>query len=119
MHNGEIVELVIRRHGLSITEVSRRLQVSRRSIYNWFTQQNLALNVICRIGEVLDYDFSIDMPDLFNATDSQVNVARSHFKQAIGDYQNSASYWRNKYISLLEKHNDMLNQFRTTNLQLV
>lgn len=119
MHNGEIVELVIRRHGLSITEVSRRLQVSRRSIYNWFTQQHLALNIICRIGEVLDYDFSVDMPELFNGGDNQGSISRSHLKQTMGDYQNSASYWRNKYINLLEKHNDVLNQFRATNLQLV
>ena len=116
MNNGEIVELVIRRHGLSITEVSRRLQVSRRSVYNWFTQQNLSLNIICRIGEILDYDFSIDMPDLFNNSEDQ-KANKQHFKQTMGDYQNSASYWRNKYISLLEKHNEMLNQVKNTSFQ--
>ncbi len=118
MNNGEIVELVIRRHGLSITEVSRRLQVSRRSVYNWFTQQNLSLNIICRIGEILDYDFSIDMPDLFCSGENQT-TNKQYFKQTTGDYQNSASYWRNKYINLLEKHNEMLDQFRTTSFQLV
>lgn len=103
MNKGEIVELVIRRNNLSISELSRRLHVSRRSVYNWFEQKDLSLDIICKIGDVLDYDFSADFPDLFTTRKSRI-ISRMD-NEIIGDQQlNSANYWRNKYINLLEKH---------------
>ena len=107
MNKGEIVELVIRRNNLSISELSRRLHVSRRSVYNWFDQTDLSLDVICKIGEVLDYDFSLEFPDLFNRRKLK-SIDMTHELQE-ETQQNSVNYWRNKYISLLEKHNEILS----------
>lgn len=105
MNNGEIVEHVIRRNNISISELSRRLHVSRRSIYNWFTQKNLSYDTIREIGEALDYDFSTDFPDKFN--NGRKNPSMNGYQTDLNfdDYQNSANYWRNKYINLLEKYN--------------
>jgi hypothetical protein len=106
MNNGEIVEHVIRRNNISISELSRRLRVSRRSIYNWFTQKNLSFDIILQIGEVLDYDFSSDFPDkLIGRRSNSVQGYQPDIH--INDSQNSANYWRNKYINLLEKYNEV------------
>jgi hypothetical protein len=106
MNNGEIVEHVIRRNNISISELSRRLRVSRRSIYNWFTQKNLSFDIILQIGEVLDYDFSSDFPDKLNGRKpNPTQVYQGDFQT--NDFQNSANYWRNKYINLLEKYNEV------------
>ncbi len=113
MNKGEIVELVIRRNNLSISELSRRLHVSRRSIYNWFEQSDLSLDVICKIGEVLNHDFSLDFPDLFNMNKLKfLDNLNQDFQEEIN--QNSVNYWRNKYISLLEKHNEILSEHSET-----
>lgn len=61
---GQIIERVIRRNKVSISELARRMQVNRRSVYNWFDQKTLKLEIICKIGHVLDYDFSIDFPEI-------------------------------------------------------
>lgn len=106
MNNGEIVEHVIRRNNISISELSRRLRVSRRSIYNWFTQKNLSYDIILQIGEVLDYDFSSDFPDKLNSRRSNTSQVY-HGDFQINELQNSANYWRNKYINLLEKYNEV------------
>jgi predicted transcriptional regulator len=106
MNNGEIVEHVIRRNNISISELSRRLRVSRRSIYNWFTQKNLSFDIILQIGEVLDYDFSSDFPDKLNGRKSNSSQIYPGDIQ-MHDIQNSANYWRNKYINLLEKYNEV------------
>ncbi len=103
MNNGEIVELVIRRNNISISELSRRLHVSRRSIYNWFTQKNLSFDIICKIGEVLDYDFSRDFPEKFNGRNT-TGMREILTDLELDNYQNSAHYWRTKYINLLEKY---------------
>ena len=109
MNKGEIVELVIRRNSLSISELSRRLHVSRRSIYNWFTQKNLSYDVIFRIGDVLNYDFSKEFPELYKGQTSENTIKQINPERNIDFNQNSANYWKNKYINLLEKHNEILS----------
>ena len=104
MHNGETVELVVRRDNISITELSRRLNVSRRSIYNWFTQENLSAEIICKIGEALSHDFSVEFPDRNNLYSFRSRLLRDD------GLENSVQYWRDKYINLLEKHNDYLRR---------
>jgi predicted transcriptional regulator len=106
MQNGEIVELVIRRNHISISELSRKLKVSRRSIYNWFTQESLSREIIYKIGEVLNHDFSVEFPDMFD----RATILNSQRKVTDTDAEEleSVNYWRNKYITLLEKHNDFL-----------
>lgn len=107
MQNGEIVELVIRRNHISISELSRKLNVSRRSIYNWFTQESLSREIIYKIGEVLNHDFSAEFPDMFDKA-TLINTRNgSHSIDAANEFE-SVTYWRNKYINLLEKHNDFL-----------
>lgn len=108
MQNGEIVELVIRRNHISISELSRKLNVSRRSIYNWFTQESLSREIIYKIGEVLNHDFSAEFPDMFDRA-TLLNTPRngSTSIDAANEFE-SVTYWRNKYINLLEKHNDFL-----------
>lgn len=113
MNKGEIVERVIRRNNLSISELSRRLRVSRRSIYNWFGQADLSLDVICKIGEILDYDFSADFPDLSIRKKNRL-FDGNHLESQDETQQYSASYWRDKYINLLEKHNQILSEHSVT-----
>lgn len=106
MNKGEIVELVIRRNNLSISELSRRLHVSRRSVYNWFEQKDLSIDIICKVGDVLDYDFTSDFPDMFTKKKSRI-VSQMDHSFNLEPQQNSVNYWRDKYISLLEKHMQM------------
>ncbi|WP_207425868.1 helix-turn-helix transcriptional regulator [Pedobacter sp. SYSU D00535] len=111
MNTGEIVELVIRRDNVSISELSRKLRVSRRSIYNWFNRQHLSKDVICKIGDVLGHDFSAELPEVFNNNNSEHNVSYPDLDEAdVSDKPDSAQYWRTKYIKLLEKHNDYLSR---------
>ena len=105
---GEIVELTIRRNNISISELSRKLNVSRRSIYNWFTQKSLSIDIICKIGEVIKHDFSKDFPEIFNQSMDLPDSRDVKSYTAADDYE-SVNYWRNKYINLLEKHNDFLS----------
>jgi len=110
MHNGETVELVVRRDNISISELSRRLNVSRRSIYNWFSQENLSFEIICKIGDVLNHDFSSDFPEM-SRTEKHVHL--KYFKESYSSNEfaeESVQYWKDKYINLLEKHNDYLRR---------
>jgi transposase-like protein len=49
-HYGQIVELVIRKGGYSISEIARLTLINRKSVYNWFNQKYLKPEIIYRIG---------------------------------------------------------------------
>jgi hypothetical protein len=107
---GQIVERVVRRNKVSISELARRMQVNRRSVYNWFDQKSLKIDIICKIGHVLNHDFSVDFPEAFGergfATMEKIVEAMDE-----GEHKqpNSVYYWMVKYISLLEKYNELLS----------
>jgi len=111
MHYGETVELVVRRDNISISELSRRLSVSRRSIYNWFSQENLSFEIICKIGDVLGHDFSVEFPELFSKIEKHPKVKYFRDNLIANEFsEDSVQYWKDKYINLLEKHNDYLRK---------
>lgn len=101
IHQGEIIEKVVRRSGISITELSRRMKVHRRSIYNWFNQPRLSIYLVAQIGDVLQYDFSKDFPDYsFKDLPGQASPSKAG--------ADSPEYWESKYLDLLERYNDLL-----------
>ncbi|QNL47934.1 helix-turn-helix domain-containing protein [Olivibacter sp. SDN3] len=108
-HYGEIIEKVMRRNGYSISEAARIMNVNRRSIYNWFDQPKLKDQIIFKIGCALKYDFSVEFPELFSSEDFQRAFSASKTKQsAIRDETEKTSFWKDKYIQLLEEYNNML-----------
>jgi transcriptional regulator with XRE-family HTH domain len=110
LHYGQIVERTIRRKGYSISELARLTKVNRRSVYNWFNQKQLKPEIIFRIGTVVNHDFSTEFPGLF--PDEELNrqnkfVVYNNPAQTAGTDLNF-TYWKDKYIDLLEKYNQLL-----------
>lgn len=105
-----IIERIVRTK-IGISELSRLLNVSRTSIYNWFEQEYLPIDTVCKIGYAIGHDFANEFPEDFAKAGNQImaslitgNADQQQY------YHNSVQYWMNKYISLLEKHNDLLNR---------
>ena len=116
---GQIVERVVRRNKVSISELARRMRVNRRSVYNWFDQKTLKIDIICRIGHVLNYDFSADFPEAFGERGIVVMEKVADEMDDNGHkHPNSVHYWMVKYIALLEKYNSLLSQDTSRNDKL-
>ena len=117
LHYGQMIENAIRRHPMGISEISRQLNISRRTLYNWFEMKNLSLDIIYKIGYVIDYDFlkeftqneSIELNQLKNQ-DIMDSPSTLNIKA-----KNQLDYWMVKYIELLEKFNDRLKYLASHN----
>ncbi|QJD94420.1 helix-turn-helix transcriptional regulator [Mucilaginibacter robiniae] len=110
-HYGQIVERIIRRNGYSISELARLMNVNRRSVYNWFNQKRLKSDIIYRISTVLNYDFSVEFPELFTSEDFHKNnneVKSQKNDVESSEDQSSQIKWKDKYITLLERYNELL-----------
>ena len=101
-HVGQIVERVVRRSGISVTELALRMHVNRKSIYNWFAQRYLSFDIVYQIGCVMGHDFLTEFPD--NREDLCFHSEHTVVNEVIED----ADYWKDKYIELLEKYNNQL-----------
>ena len=101
-HRGEIVEKVVRESGIPLAEVARRLKKSRRHIYNMFENPHLSLDEILQIRKIIHYDFGKYFTELRNHRDL--------IREPKPEYGESATYWKNKYITLLEKYNVLLER---------
>ncbi|WP_316814809.1 helix-turn-helix domain-containing protein [Pedobacter nyackensis] len=111
---GQVIERAVRADHVGVSELSRKLQVSRRTIYNWFHQETLSLDIICKIGSAIKHDFSKEFPDDFARLNGESIYNDRLFMGADtkGEeaFSNSVSYWMNKYIRLLEKYNELLSR---------
>ncbi len=109
---GKVIERVVRRDHVRISELSRKLHVSRRTIYNWFNQESLSFEIICKIGSAIMHDFSKEFPEEFARIDSEIgdnmNAFATSDPMSTAPPSGSVEYWMNKYIRLLEKYNDLL-----------
>jgi plasmid maintenance system antidote protein VapI len=97
-----IVEKSVRESGFPITELARRMKKSRRHIYNLFENPHLSLDEILQIGKIIHYDFS----ELFTEVSNKKSLVEDS-NAAYGDIDN---YWKNKYLVLLEKYNELLEK---------
>ncbi|MDR6944304.1 hypothetical protein [Mucilaginibacter pocheonensis] len=111
-HYGQIVEYRVRKNGYCISDLGRCMNVNRRSIYNWFNQKQLKRDVIFRIGCIIRHDFTQEFPELFESDDFKVIYQVPELPLRYGsnfDYTEQEC-WKNKYLLLLEKYNEMLLQ---------
>lgn len=111
-HYGEIVERTIRRNGYSISELSRLMKVNRRSIYNWFNQPKFKPDIIFKIGCALKHDFSNEFPELFSSEEFQKvfnDTKKTLQVRFLNEEHEKVSYWKDKYINLLEEYNQILS----------
>lgn len=109
---GKIIERVVRRDHVRISELSRKLHVSRRTIYNWFNQESLSFEIICKIGAAIMHDFSNEFPEEFARIDKEMgddmNASGNNDHLSGAATSGSVEYWMSKYIKLLEKYNELL-----------
>lgn len=109
-HHGEIIEKAVRNCGLTITEISKSLFVERKSIYNWFKAKNVSPDVIYRLGNVINHDFSQEFPEFFVSSDFKVSSSPLRtLKSAEFFKAPDAILWKDKYLQLLEKHAQLLS----------
>jgi len=101
-HIGQIVERAIRKKELNLSQLALKLNISRRNLYVWFESKHLKADVIFRIGQAIDHDFCVELPELATYRESQYQRT---FKRP--DSDNS---YKDKYIELLDKYRMVLEQ---------
>lgn len=102
-HKGQILEKAVRESGIPLTKLTKKLKKSRRWIYNAFENQNLSIEYIIEIGEIIHFDFSDVLVELKKFKSANFEIKKLN----VPDH---TDHWKNKYLELLEKYNDILER---------
>ncbi len=104
LHKGAILERAVRNSEYQISLLAKKLGKSRRHIYDLFKKSNVSLDILLQIGHVINYDFSNELKELIGIPENyKIDILNE--PKAIKD---SATYWKSKYLDLLEKHQLLL-----------
>ena len=95
---GQLLEKVIRRKGINISELAIALNVTRRTIYNWFKQEIIDEHVMEKISNVISYDFTQNkqIPKITKNVVSDGIIVKDE------------KYWQDRYLDLLERYSKLL-----------
>lgn len=64
VHRGKLLREKILESGINISEVAKKAGLSRQHMYNLFERYDVSIDVILRIGKIIHYDFTSDIPQL-------------------------------------------------------
>jgi len=107
-HKGKILEKAVRESGHSITKLAQKMGKSRRWMHQIFDSANVPIDYIIDIGRIIHHDFSNDIKGLNVYSDSDRNMMSRILTYSRSPNSRDENYWREKYMELLEKYNELL-----------
>ena len=107
-HKGEIIEKAVRESGFSITRLAERMSKSRRWVYQIFENQSVPVDYILAIGKIIHHDFTEEIEELKSYKMNLTSQITCDQQRSFVDVKDEVEYWKNKYMAVLEKYNDLL-----------
>ena len=109
IHRGEVLQAAVKKNKLKVTQVAKKVGISRGTFYNHIIDPHLPFDILERYGKALGYDFTADIPEMTKYTleePAEIYGQPSTIEEAILQ----RDYWKDKYIALLEKHQRMIEE---------
>jgi len=109
-HKGEILQKAVKESGMPLTKLTKKLNKSRRWIYNAFENPNVSIDYILEIGKIIHHDFSEDIEELKKYRTMAAFLHLENASVTDSNENQDLEYWKNKYVKLLEKYNQLLER---------
>lgn len=108
-HHGQILEQSVRKAHIGISEIARKLDISRKTIYNWFETKKISVDILKKVGNIIGHDFSVELPNEFSCEEERLANRFDNPKSTNTVIKNDeVYYWMERYIRLLENMNQNL-----------
>lgn len=106
LHTGEMIEKAVRNSRFPITLLAQRLGKSRRHMYNIFNNPNAPVDLVLKIGKIIQHDFSSELKEI-----SQIPNEYKIEQLSKPDISfETINFWKSKYFELLEQHKILLDK---------
>jgi len=86
IHIGKKIQYVFNQSGLSVSQFARMLEVQRTRIYSIFESKTIDTDLLCKISDVLHYDFLTEVYlKKREVEDQHPNTINIHFQISLGN----------------------------------
>ena len=102
IHRGALLEAAVQNDSVNISQMVKRMGISRGTYYNHKNDPNLSFELLAEYGKVLKHDFSQDLPEMKMLQLEEREVPYTTPK-TIEEAIEQRDFWREKYYQLMEK----------------
>jgi len=108
-HRGEVLKSAVAKNSLKVTQLTKRMGISRGTYYNHIEDPDLSYELLERYGKILKYDFTSDFPEMqkYAFEESAENYGPP---TTFEDAMKQLLYFKEKYYILLEKYNQLIEE---------
>ncbi|MBL4678834.1 MAG: hypothetical protein JKY70_21975 [Mucilaginibacter sp.] len=103
-HYGKLINRIIREKGHSFQSIAKHLNIDKKVVLSWLNEPIPSIESINQIGDVIIHNFAADFPELF---DGKIIRPEKQSSEVVSE-ETKKAFFRDKYISLLEKYNSHL-----------
>ena len=100
IHIGKKIQFVFNQSGLTVSQFARMVGIQRTKIYNIFESKTIDIELLCKISDVLFYDFIsevyIKSREKLNQNPNTINIQFQLVSGKLGDFI--------KYVDKLKKN---------------
>ncbi|MGV3528116.1 MAG: hypothetical protein ACO1OO_04405 [Flavisolibacter sp.] len=106
---GQILKNAVDASRLSKELVARKAGYTRTSYYKHIADPDLPFHILAAYGKAIRHDFTQELADMpkYLLEDPSENYDK---EMSLTEAIKQIDYWKGKYIDLLEKYNDMIEE---------
>lgn len=110
IHRGKVLQDFIENLSprVPVAGLARKLGYDRTTVYQHFKNDKLEFSTILKYGKALKHDFSIEFPDMLEYLSTVDEPITEYRAMTISEALKERDYWKDKYIALMEKHNELI-----------
>jgi transcriptional regulator with XRE-family HTH domain len=90
IHIGKKIQLVFSQSGLTVSQFARMVEVNRCRIYSIFENKTIETDLLCKISDVLHYDFLSEVylkkREAANQNPTTINIQFQVSSDKLGDF---------------------------------
>lgn len=107
LNRGQVLAVKVEATGLNKEEVARKAGYSRASYYKHIEKPDLSYYILIAYGKAIKHDFTEEFPDMprYVLEDPEEYYGTP---KTLDDAIHIIASWKNKYIELLEKYNQLI-----------
>lgn len=97
-------------HKKSVVKITEEAGYAHSTFYVHKEQEDLPFETLERYGDVLDHDFSAEIPEMKDYMIEKGRKSPSTRTLSYEELLKEKDYWKDKYYSLLEDHNKLIKE---------
>lgn len=113
VHRGELLRQTLKKYckanGVTLTYIARQVGYDQSTLYKHFDKEDLDYHIIRKYGKAIKHDFRMEYPSMENDYLSIIEETGEDGK-TMEECLKEIEHWKMKYLSLLEKHNQLLTE---------